>query len=361
MMHPSPKFLLCVGSSSNSLFASLNEVFKQEIIFFNTLADLKPWLFLRVLKNEILPTGIIADIPYSEKEINTFYDIKSFQQIFFSIPFILYSSEILDLNQKKHWVSNKFIDDIFDGPVNIIKLKNRIQFLSDYKIKLKEYKPLDDELEVGLNDDKIGQLLKRTFDILVSGLILLISSPIFLIVAIIIKLESKGPIFYKSNRAGSNYKIFQFLKFRTMYVGSDSRLKEMLHLNQYGSENDNSHIFVKIASDPRITKFGSFLRNTSLDEIPQLFNVLKGDMSLVGNRPLPLYEAVSLTKDEWIERFLAPAGITGLWQITKRGQKEMTVGERINLDINYANKNSFIYDLWILVKTPRALIQKENV
>lgn len=146
-----------------------------------------------------------------------------------------------------------------------------------------------------------------------------------------------------------------------MYVGSDAKLKEMLHLNQYSDSGNGKQVFIKFASDPRITKFGQFLRNTSLDEIPQLINVLKGDMSLVGNRPLELYEAVSFTKDEWVERFLAPAGITGLWQITKRGQKDMTVHERINLDINYANKNSFLYDLWILIKTPRALIQKENV
>jgi lipopolysaccharide/colanic/teichoic acid biosynthesis glycosyltransferase len=223
------------------------------------------------------------------------------------------------------------------------------------------YKPEAEETEPLLKEDGLSKALKRALDIIASGTILLLTSPLLILIAIIIKLESKGPVFYKSNRAGSNYKIFKFLKFRTMYVGSDAKLKEMMHLNQYSNGENGSQVFFKIASDPRITKFGAFLRNTSLDEIPQLINVLKGDMSLVGNRPLPLYEAVSLTKDEWVERFLAPAGITGLWQITKRGQKDMTVHERINLDINYANKNSFLYDLWILIKTPRALIQKENV
>jgi lipopolysaccharide/colanic/teichoic acid biosynthesis glycosyltransferase len=106
---------------------------------------------------------------------------------------------------------------------------------------------------------------------------------------------------------------------------------------------------------------GSILRKTSLDELPQLINVLKGDMSIVGNRPLPLYEARQLTKDEYAARFLAPAGITGLWQVTKRGKDDMSNEERIQLDINYALKNSFIDDLSLLSKTIPAMIQKEKV
>jgi len=105
---------------------------------------------------------------------------------------------------------------------------------------------------------------------------------------------------------------------------------------------------------------GILLRKTSLDELPQLVNVLIGDMSLVGNRPLPLYEAATLTTDEWAKRFLAPAGMTGLWQIKKRGKKEMSVEERLSLDINYAEKYSFLYDMWIMANTPTALFQKTN-
>jgi lipopolysaccharide/colanic/teichoic acid biosynthesis glycosyltransferase len=120
-------------------------------------------------------------------------------------------------------------------------------------------------------------------------------------------------------------------------------------------------VFFKVSNDPRITRVGAFLRNTSLDELPQLINVLLADMSLVGNRPLPLYEAQTLTTDEWAARFMAPAGITGLWQIKKRGQDDMSVEERINLDIDYAKRNNFMYDLWIMANTPTALMQKSNV
>ena len=135
---------------------------------------------------------------------------------------------------------------------------------------------------------------------------------------------------------------------------------ELNEQNLYTSTGANPNFF-KIANDPRITKVGAFLRNTSMDELPQLLNVLKGDMSLVGNRPLPLYEAATLTTNEWAERFMAPAGITGLWQVKKRGQKEMSTQERVELDINYARNHTLARDFWIIAKTPSALIQKENV
>lgn len=202
--------------------------------------------------------------------------------------------------------------------------------------------------------------MKRAFDILVSGTALLILLPICLLIALIIKLESKGPIFYISKRAGTGYRIFNFYKFRTMRDGADSELSKLAHLNQY-NENATDGVFFKIKDDPRITKFGHFLRNTSLDEIPQLFNVLTGDMSLVGNRPLPLYEAEKLTRDQIAWRFLAPAGITGLWQITKRGKDNMSPDERIALDMEYAMKNSFWLDMKILLSTFPALLQKEKV
>ncbi|MDR0969305.1 MAG: sugar transferase [Lentimicrobiaceae bacterium] len=247
---------------------------------------------------------------------------------------------------------------------------------------------------------------KRIFDIVISAGALLVLSPLLLIVAIAIRLESKGKVFYSSKRVGTGYKIFDFYKFRSMRTGADAMLKDLKHLNQYQSEekkeekkeencprcaqlpegefcsqvlyNEGKKIceywynetkrhtstatFIKIKDDPRITKVGKFIRNTSIDELPQLVNVLKGDMSIVGNRPLPLYEAEMLTSDDWSERFLGPAGITGLWQVKKRGKKgEMSDEERKALDNQYARNYSFWGDIKLILRTIPALLQKENV
>ena len=120
--------------------------------------------------------------------------------------------------------------------------------------------------------------------------------------------------------------------------------------------------FVKLENDPRVTRVGRFIRKYSIDELPQLFNILKGDMSIVGNRPLPLYEAELLTSDAYIDRFMAPSGLTGLWQVEKRGDSgKMSAEERKQLDIKYARDFSFWLDMKIIFKTLTAFVQKENV
>lgn len=248
-------------------------------------------------------------------------------------------------------------------------------------------------------------LWKRTFDIIFSGIAILCLSPLLILTALAIRIESKGPIIYKSKRVGSNYQIFDFLKFRSMYTDADKHLKDFNALNQYQeeeeediwgeedpdtnlNENDDteevllvsddfviseedyiqkkskekSNAFVKLQNDPRITKVGRFIRKYSIDELPQLFNILKGDMSIVGNRPLPLYEAELLTSDEHIDRFMGPAGLTGLWQVEKRGGAgKLSAEERKQLDITYAKTFSFWLDIKIILKTVTAFIQKENV
>ncbi|HNP78165.1 MAG TPA: sugar transferase, partial [Cyclobacteriaceae bacterium] len=243
--------------------------------------------------------------------------------------------------------------------------------------------------------------MKRLLDVLVSSVALLMLTPVIVLIVVAIKLESNGPVLYGALRAGKGYQRFRLLKFRTMFIGADQSVATLQHLNLYSNTADqavdqNASImcetgcqdcvimytregaiscerrvkeattgksaFFKIKNDPRITKVGKFLRNTSLDEIPQLINVLKGEMSLVGNRPLPLYEAEMLTTDEAAMRFMAPAGITGLWQVTKRGKKgEMSEEERIELDKEYAKDPSFRHDIKLIFKTIPALLQSENV
>ena len=247
---------------------------------------------------------------------------------------------------------------------------------------------------------------KRTFDILFAGTAVIILSPLLIGTAIAVRAESKGKVIYKSQRVGSNYQIFNFLKFRSMYTNADKRLKELNALNQYQIEEVESsdedpeirfddlvgtpdeeenllisddfviseedfikkkektqqNAFVKIENDPRVTRVGRFIRKYSLDELPRLFNILKGDMSIVGNRPLPLYEAELLTSDAYIDRFMAPAGLTGLWQVEKRGGAgKMSAEERKQLDIKYARDFSFWLDMKIIFKTLTAFVQKENV
>ena len=127
-------------------------------------------------------------------------------------------------------------------------------------------------------------------------------------------------------------------------------------------KEENENAFVKIENDPRVTKVGRFIRKYSIDELPQLFNILKGDMSIVGNRPLPLYEAEKLTSDDSIDRFMAPAGLTGLWQVEKRGNSgTMSAEERKQLDIYYGQHYNFWMDAKIILKTVTAFIQKDNI
>lgn len=321
------------------------------------------------------------------------------------IPFILIGFEE-DSSYKDKLFQNKIIfDDFYLYPVDIEKLISRIRFLIQHLNRIED---TENRTKITQRVYKIP-LIKRLFDIMVSAVAIIILSPIFLIVAIAIKLESKGPVIYKSKRVGTGYRIFDFYKFRSMYTGSELKLKELSHLNQYSKGDGNSQTqiggaeacprctslsdgehcspvlyigggeiceywynilrkrgkistFIKIENDPRITKVGKIIRNTSIDELPQLFNVLGGAMSIVGNRPLPLYEAELLTSDDWGARFLAPAGITGLWQVKLRGKGGvMSEEERKSLDNKYAETYSFLGDIKLILSTIPALFQKQNV
>ncbi len=314
------------------------------------------------------------------------------------LPFVLLLDEV---NPRVASIALKEgLNDIYESLHDTDGLKLRFNYLIENPPALNAHIDIKhtDQLKYKM------PLSKRIFDVLVCSVALVFLLPLFLIVAIAIRFESKGPVFYYSLRVGTGYQIFKFYKFRSMFTGADAKLKELAHLNQYNNvvaetesasqgtmslsgeldllnpdllymdgqmvtEEEYARIkkakagsaFVKIKDDPRITKVGKFIRNTSIDELPQLFNVLKGDMSLVGNRPLPLYEAEKITTDQFSLRFLAPAGITGLWQVMKRGKGEMSEEERMSLDNDYAKNYSFWHDINLILRTIPALLQKENV
>jgi lipopolysaccharide/colanic/teichoic acid biosynthesis glycosyltransferase len=329
----------------------------------NAKSELKRCLMQE--KNTI-PEIIFCESQFDFAAVRSFCLFLNNHKSLSSIPVVLDATNLceIELNlYKKH----KLADEItFLQETDEKSLMLKIQFLKKVKLKAVDLqnesgiKKGMQSLTTTLQSLNVHFTFKRSFDIAISLIALCLLSPIFLLIALAINIESKGPVFYIAKRAGRGYRIFNFYKFRTMFVGADKRISEFSHLNQYNTNASEGPAFFKIDNDPRVTKVGSFLRNSSLDELPQLINVLLGDMSLVGNRPLPLYEAATLTTDECAKRFLAPAGMTGLWQIKKRGKKDMSVEERINLDIDYANKYSFMYDLWIMANTPSALIQKSS-
>ncbi len=301
---------------------------------------------------------IFIDLPFNEKDLSHFNEFLKTNKLSF-IPVVYNDAQLPKNGQLSKF--HHLVDDTFDLFNSRVDYTSKVAFLKEAKAFHTNHRPAKVQvIKRSAVSKGISLFLKRAFDVLVSSLLIILLSPLLLIIALIIKLESKGPVFYNAKRAGRGFKIFSFYKFRTMEVNADKKIEELAKLNQYSTDTSGPKFF-KISNDPRITKVGKILRNSSLDELPQLFNVLKGDMSLVGNRPLPLYEASTMTTNEFVERFMAPSGITGLWQIKKRGQSDMSVEERMNLDIAYARKSSLMYDFWIMAKTPGVLLQKENV
>lgn len=355
-------------------------------------------------------------ILFFEKSVRT-EDVTAITYIRKHCPdvYIILLTNSLD-NEERTIYQKCGINDTISNEASITDLNKKVQFISARENILFN----DQDAKYKILKFKIP-MWKRLFDIVVSGLAIIFLLPVFIITAIAIKLESKGPVIFKSKRVGTNYTVFDFLKFRSMYVDAEQRLKEVSKgHNQYAEtteddkdsktvitsplgdeaeqamfdmgmesemlisdeeimlvgddfvvaesdfnkqkEEEINNAFVKVENDPRITKVGRFIRKYSIDELPQLFNILKGDMSIVGNRPLPLYEAEKLTVDSSIDRFMAPAGLTGLWQVEERGKGgTMSAEERKQLDILYGQTYNFALDMKIIFRTLTAFIQKENV
>lgn len=200
-----------------------------------------------------------------------------------------------------------------------------------------------------------GEFFKRLFDILFSLSVLILFAPVYLLLALSIALSSPGPIFYVQERVGKNRKMFYCLKFRTMVENADDILLEIMekspHLRQEFEDN------FKLKQDPRITWIGRFLRMTSLDEFPQFWNVLKGDMSVVGPRPLVEEELPRYGRH--INKILTiRPGITGLWQVS--GRNDIPYPRRVQIDLYYANDKNLWMDLWIVFKTIGVVIFPKN-
>lgn len=203
--------------------------------------------------------------------------------------------------------------------------------------------------------------MKRIFDIVFSLLVLIVFSPLLILLSLLVKCTSSGPIIYKSKRIGLNGKLIECLKFRSMYQDAEDRLTKLLQNNREYQKEWKA--FQKLKNDPRITAVGRFLRRTSLDEFPQFWNVLKGDLSVVGPRPPTL---VSYEPKE-IEQFYGAKartilsvrpGITGLWQIS--GRSNISFEERVAIDEHYAKTHTFLLDLKIIAKTLPAVISSKG-
>ena len=206
-------------------------------------------------------------------------------------------------------------------------------------------------VEIIRNQSRSGRTLKRIGDIVFSLLVLTLGSPIFILIAILVKLSSPGSVFYIQKRVGRNYREFGCIKFRTMYKDADDLLPNLLE--KYPLMRKEFEKDFKLRQDPRITKLGRFLRRSSLDELPQFFNVLKGEMSVVGPRPIVSNEIIkySLFMEEVIS---VRPGLTGLWQVS--GRNNLSYKKRVELDLFYARNRNFLLDLEIIILTLGVLL-----
>ena len=361
------------------------------------------------LKSGNIPDAVLSEMAISGGDGFEMHQWLRDRPEYDRVAFILVDYEFKEDLFKKAFASR--VDDFFVLPMpSAEKMVGRIRFLVEFRNKYSLVPFVNNDLQ----DVKYAMpLSKRIFDLLVAISALIVLSPILLLIVLAIRLESKGKVYYISKRVGREP--FDFYKLRSMRVGADKELNKLAKdKNQYATASVQSEIdfskpcpvcaklieekscspilhigphkicdywyntqkrevaktksaFIKIVDDPRITKVGKFIRNTSIDELPQLINVIKGDMSIVGNRPLPVYEAELLTRGLMSKRFLAPAGITGLWQVELRGKGGvMSEDERMRLDNEYAdhfigNNYSFWYDLKLILRTVPALFQKDTV
>jgi len=206
--------------------------------------------------------------------------------------------------------------------------------------------------KIEFEEKKTYTMIKRGMDIIGASMGIIFLSWLFLIVAVLIKIENpKGTVFFKQVRVGKNGKTFYMYKFRSMVSDAEEKLKDLLKYNEIEGA------MFKLKEDPRVTKIGKFIRKTSIDELPQLWNVLKGEMSLVGPRPPLPREVADYTKYD-MQRLLVKPGCTGLWQVS--GRSELSFCEMVDLDINYITNRTIWLDIKLILKTLKIMIIPNN-
>ncbi len=201
----------------------------------------------------------------------------------------------------------------------------------------------------------VGRRLKRVVDLVLSVLVIIILSPVYLVTSIVIKLDSPGPVFYRHRRLGRNMCELRILKFRTMHRDADRRLKELLDSDPALRKEFEERF--KLRNDPRVTRIGRFLRRLSIDELPQFFNILAGQMSFVGPRPI-VDDEVKYYKEHSLVMFRVPPGATGRWQVS--GRNDTSYESRVQMDTSYVQEWTFWEDLKIILKTPRAVLSRRG-
>ncbi len=249
-------------------------------------------------------------------------------EIFFTMPCERDVVQNVLEQARMHGVDLRVVPDMYDG----LAWNSAIEYIGQFPTI---------PLHCG-HVPELGLLFKRTFDIVFSTLVLVLMAPLLALIAIAIKLDSPGPVFYRSERIGKKGVVFRCTKFRTMVSDAETRRSEIMHMN----ERDG--VLFKVSNDPRITKLGRFLRKYSLDELPQFFNVLKGNMSIVGPRP-PIASEVKEYKLSHLRRLDVTPGITGLWQV--QGRQDPSFASYVSLDVTYIDNWSVWLDFKIIVKT----------
>jgi lipopolysaccharide/colanic/teichoic acid biosynthesis glycosyltransferase len=279
-----------------------------------------------------IPDMIIAEGTLGTEKLVELHRFLSTDKIFADIPFIIDGSG-LSRTELAAFKRYAFIDELlFLNEFAMPELLQKVNFLKKVKQQWVHQPASCAAVEASFPVfPSIRSFLKRGLDVLFSLSMLLVLGPVMLLIALAVKLESGGPVLHISKRTGRGYRIFDLYKFSTLLPGADEK----------------------------ITRIGWFLHKTGLDELPQLLNVLLGDMSLVGNRALPLHEAARLTTDECAKRFMNPAGITGLWQAEKTEKNILSVAEAAK-EGDFAEKTDLLYDIWLMANKPPAIIHKTN-